>query len=88
MWSAGFQPSGAEPGAYDAVFKEDRVEFTRRDGLLTTTMEVLVSAEDDGEVRRVSIANAGSSVREIDVTSYAELVLGSQAADVAHPAFS
>ena len=50
-------------------------------------MEVLVSAEDDAEVRRVSIANSGDRTREIDVTSYAELVLAPQADDVAHPAF-
>jgi hypothetical protein len=50
-------------------------------------LEVLVSAEDDAEVRRVSIVNSGHRVREIDVTSYAELVLAPQADDVAHPAF-
>ncbi len=87
VWSAGFQPSGAEPDAYTVNFNEDRAEFTRRDGSLTTTLEVLVSAEDDAEVRRVSIENAGSRVREIDVTSYAELALARQADDVAHPAF-
>ena len=87
VWSAGYQPSGVEPDAYDVVFNEDRAEFTRRDGALTTTLEVLVSAEDDAEVRRVSIANSGDGVREIDVTSYTELVLGRQEDDVAHPAF-
>src|SRR5271166_2651026 len=86
-WSAGFQPSGVEPAAYDVVFNEDRAEFTRHDGTLTTTLEVLVSAEDDAEVRRVSITNSGNRAREIDVTSYAELVLAPQADDVAHPAF-
>ena len=86
-WSAGFQPSGVEPAVYDVVFTEDRAEFTRHDGTLTTMLEVLVSAEDDAEVRRVSITNSGNRVREIDVTSYAELVLASQADDVAHPAF-
>jgi cyclic beta-1,2-glucan synthetase len=87
MWSAGFQPSGVEPDAYDVSFNEDRAEFTRHDGTLTTKLEVLVSAEDDAEVRRVSIANSGSRTREIDVTSYAELALAPQADDVAHPAF-
>ena len=87
-WSAGFQPSGVEPDAYDVVFKEDRAEFTRRDGTLTTTLEVLVSAEDAAEVRRVSVGNSGSQVREVEITSYAELALGPQAADVAHPAFA
>ena len=62
--------------------------FTRRDGTLTTTLEVIVSAEDDAEVRRVSITNTGSRSREIEITSYAELVLAPQSADIAHPAFS
>ncbi len=88
VWSAGLQPSSAEPDDYAVTFDEGRAEFVRHDGTLNTTMEVLVSAEDDGEVRRVSISNSGSNVREIDVTSYAELVLASQAADIAHPAFS
>jgi cyclic beta-1,2-glucan synthetase len=88
VWSAGFQPSGVEPNEYDVTFNEDRAEFKRRDGLLTTVMEVLVSAEDDAEVRRISIFNSSSRAREIEVTSYAELVLAPQAADLAHPAFS
>ena len=88
IWSAGFQPSGAEPDAYEVVFNEDRAVLTRRDGSLTTSTEVLVSAEDDAEVRRVTITNSGSWAREIEITSYAELVLAPHADDVAHPAFS
>jgi cyclic beta-1,2-glucan synthetase len=88
VWSAGFQPSGVEPDAYAAVFNEDRVEVTRHDGALTTTLDVLVSGEDDAEVRRVSITNSGARVRDIEVTSYAELVLAPQSADITHPAFS
>jgi cyclic beta-1,2-glucan synthetase len=87
-WSAGFQPSGVEPDVYAVIFDEDRAEITRRDGSLTTTLDVVVSAEDDAEVRRVSITNSGSRPRDIEITSYAELVLAPQTADVAHPAFS
>ena len=47
-----------------------------------------VSPEDDAEVRRVSISNLGNRVREIELTSYAEVVLAPDAADAAHPAFS
>ena len=88
VWSAGYQPSGVEPDAYEVSFYEDRAEFIRRDRALTTTLEVVVSPEDDAEIRRVSITNLGSRTRDIQVTSYAELCLASQAADVAHPAFS
>jgi len=87
VWSAGVQPAAADPDAYEVIFNEDRAELSRRDRTLTTTMEVLVSSEDDAEVRRISIVNHGGRARDIDVTSYAELVLGKQADDVAHPAF-
>ncbi len=88
VWSAGFQPTGREPDNYHVAFNEDRAEFTRQDATLTTTLDVVVSSEVDAEVRRVSVTNNGSRVREIEITSYAELVLAPQAADVAHPAFS
>src|SRR5881296_3670027 len=57
VWSAGHQPTGIEPDAYRVTFFEDRAEFFRRDGAITTTLEVLVSPEDDAEVRRVSVTN-------------------------------
>lgn len=88
VWSAGFQPSGRKPDSYDVSFAEDRAEFIRHDGTITTRLEVIVSSEDDAEVRRVSITNDGTRVREIEVTSYAEIVLAPSAADAAHPAFS
>jgi len=88
VWSAGTQPTGAMPDEYDVAFREDRVEFGRSDGVLATTMEVLISVEDDAEVRRVTISNAGLVARVIDVTSYAEIVLAPQATDTAHPAFA
>jgi cyclic beta-1,2-glucan synthetase len=88
VWSAGHQPSGVEPDRYDVTFTEDRAEFVRHDGPITTTLEVVVSPEDNAEVRRVSVANAGSRTRDIELTSYAELVLAPAAADAAHPVFS
>src|SRR5688500_5748767 len=88
LWSAGWQPSGVEPERYRVTFTEDRAEFVRRDAALHTTLEVVVSPESDAEVRRVSITNAGSRSRDIELTSYAELVLAPAAADTAHPAFS
>ena len=88
LWSAGYQPSGVEPDSYDVTFTEDRAEFVRRDGTITTTLDVLVSPEDNAEVRRVSVANTGSRTRDIELTSYAELVLAPPAADTTHPVFS
>jgi cyclic beta-1,2-glucan synthetase len=88
VWSAGYEPSVAAPDRYAATFTEDRAEIVRRDGAVTTMLEVAVSPEDDVEVRRVSITNHGLREREVELTSYAELVLARQADDMAHPAFA
>ncbi len=88
VWSAGFQPSGVEPETYQVTFTEDRAEFIRKDATITTTLEIVVSPEDDVEVRRLSIANSGYRDREIEVTSYLELVLAPPAADASHQTFS
>ena len=88
VWSAGYQPIGRESEFYEAAFFEDRAEIRRKDGPIRTVMEILVSSEDDAEVRHLSITNEGSGVREIELTSYAEVVLSAPGADTAHPAFS
>lgn len=88
VWSATSQPMAEGAGESDVVFDEDHAEFIRHDVGLTTAMDVIVSGEHDGEVRRVSLTNSGRRTREIELTSYAELVLTTPAADNAHPAFA
>ena len=88
VWSAGYQPTAAVPGRYAAVFTEDRVCITREDGAIGSSLTILVSPEDDAEIRHLSLTNHGQRTVEIEVTSYAELVLAPARADIAHPAFS
>jgi len=88
LWSAGTQPVAGASGTHSAVFSEHQACLTHRQGPLTTTTEIVVSAEDDAEARQVTLTNTGRHAREIDVTSYAELVLAPPASDLAHPAFS
>ncbi len=38
VWSATYQPSGVEPDSYEVTFAEDRAEFTRSDGTITTRL--------------------------------------------------
>ncbi len=88
VWSAGVQPTPVNPGRHHVVFSEHHAAFTHHAQKLTTTTEIVVSAEDDAEARRVTFTNSGRRTRDVDVTSYAELVLAPQSADQAHPAFS
>lgn len=88
VWSAGVQPTRVAADRHRAVFCEHHAAFIHSAHRLTTTTEVVVSAEDDAEARRVTFTNSGRRHREIDVTSYAELVLAPPSSDQAHPAFS
>jgi cyclic beta-1,2-glucan synthetase len=87
VWSAGYQPSGTEADSYEVTYSEDHADFSRRDGSIATGLTIVVSAEHDAEIRRVSLTNLGSRQRHIELTSYAEIALAPQAADAAHPAF-
>ncbi len=87
-WSVAHQPTLKPSENYEAIFSESRVEFRRRDNGIDTHTEIAVSPEDDIELRRVRITNSSRTRRTIDVTSYAEVALASQAADALHPAFS
>ncbi len=87
-WSAGFQPTAVEPDSYQVKFAEDRVRISRTDGSISSMLEVIVSPEDDAELRRLTLTNTGSRARYIEVTSYMEVLLAPVDADIAHPAFS
>ncbi len=88
VWSAAFQPIGTNPKAYEATFTEDKVEFLRRDGKIVTHTEIIVSPEDNVELRRISLSNKGTQEQVLEVTSFMEVVFALSDDDAAHPAFS
>jgi cyclic beta-1,2-glucan synthetase len=88
FWSNTHQPTLKRAETYEAIFSEGRAEFRRRDLDYDTHTEIVVSPEDDIELRRVHIGNRARIRRTIDVTSYAEVVMAAPVADALHPAFS
>lgn len=88
VWSAAFEPLRTRPDSYNVVFAPDKATFTRKDGSLETRTEITISPEDNVEIRKVSIINHGEKVREVEVTSYLEVLLTTVESDLAHPAFS
>jgi len=92
IWSTAHQPTRRRAEQYEAIFSEGRAEFRRRDkgeGFdFDTHTDIVVSPEDDIELRRVRITNRAAERRTIEITSYAEVVLAPAAADALHPAFS
>ncbi len=88
FWSATYQPTLRAAKNYEAIFTQARAEFRQRYGNLEIHTELSVSPEDDVELRRVTLTNHSSTARTIELTSYAEVALATQAADEAHQAFS
>ncbi len=88
FWSATHQPTTKRPDSFEAIFSDARIEYRRRDNDLVAHTEVVVSSEDDIELRRLRISNQSSVRKVIDVTSYGEVVLASPISDALHPAFS
>lgn len=88
FWSSAFHPTLAQPDYYEAIFSKGRVEFRRRDKVYDTHTEIVVSPEDDIELRRMHITNRSRTIKKIDITSYAEVVISSAVADALHQAFS
>jgi cellobiose phosphorylase len=87
VWSTGYQPTAHKPQGYQVTYGLDRAEFRQRVAGIDTRMEVVVSAEEAAELRRVTLTNLTAAPRELELTSYSEVVLAPPAADAAHPAF-
>ncbi|MBC7788646.1 MAG: hypothetical protein H7Z74_01760 [Anaerolineae bacterium] len=88
VWSAAHQPVCATADWYRALLATDRVTFHRRDGDIETRTEIAIVPEDLAEVRRITLTNNSDEPREIELTSYGEIVLAPPDADRAHPAFA
>ena len=87
-WSAGYEPLVRRPSRYDVHAVDGRVVILREDDGIESRLEVCVTPADDVELRRLTVTNASTRLRRLEVTSYLELVLNDLRSDAAHPAFS
>lgn len=88
VWSVTYQPTCVTADFYEVDFAEDRARFSRRDYDISSKLEIIVSPDDSAEVRKITLTNLSEAPRQIELTSYSEIVINSQGADIAHPTFS
>ena len=88
VWSAGYQPICRKEATYQAIFQGSKAEFRLRAFEIDVHTEIVISPEDDVELRSINLTNHSSTRRMIELTSYAEVVMTTPAADSSHPAFS
>ncbi len=88
FWSTMHQPTRRTADSFEAIFSEGRAEFRRREEGIEAYTEIVVSPEDDIELRRLRLRNLSGKQRSIELTTYAEVVIAPAAADAQHMAFS
>lgn len=88
FWSAAFQPTRRKTESHEAIFSNARAEFRARELDFDSHMEIVVSPEDNIELRRLHVTNRAAAAKTLEITTYAEVVLAPAMADAMHPAFS
>jgi cellobiose phosphorylase len=88
IWSNTHQPVRSTERRYTWSFTPDKAEFRRRSGPCETGTEIVISAEDDAEIRRLTLVNTSRKETRLELTSYLELALAPHRTDRAHPAFN
>ncbi len=87
-WSSAYHPVGGEYEDYLTHLALDRVEYRRVEHGIESQTSVIVSPDDDVEIRRIALFNRSGRTRRLMLTSYAELALAPHLADQGHPAFN
>lgn len=87
-WSTTYEPCRKNKESYNTVFSLDKGIFNSKYNDIETSMEVVVSPEDNLDIRKVTLKNVGNVDRKLELTSYMEIVLTTFEADAAHPTFS
>lgn len=88
FWSATYEPCKKENEDYLVDFSIDSSKFSKSEGSIKSELEIVVSPEDNIEIRKLKIKNTSDKIREVELTSYMEVTLTSLASDTAHPSFS
>lgn len=88
FWSATYNPTKTEPDEYQAIFSPHQAEFNRIDGDISSHTAVSLSPNNNLEIRKVTLTNNGTEVKQIEITSYLEVVGDSYLAELSHPAFN
>jgi len=88
LWCNTYHPTDGDVESFCASFTLDRAVFQRIDQGIECQTEMIVSPEDDVEIRRMTLINRSLRTRRLNLTSYIELSLAPHNADRQHPAFN
>ena len=88
VWSFSYHPTCTEPEEYQVIYSPYQAEFKRKDGDITTHTSVSLSPDYNLEIRKVTLTNHGKETKQLEITSYLEVVADSHMAELSHLAFN
>lgn len=88
IWTAGYRQDMPKPDRYSMHFMPDSIKVTRLDGNIETITKTTIVANEPVEIRSMEIRNHGTEEEILEVTSFFEPVISSQAQDISHMAFN
>ncbi len=86
-WSNTYSPTYVKPDKYNVVFASDRITFIRQDENITTKTEIIVTKENNSEIRRITFKNNSSEDKYLEITTYNEPIISRNIEDITHRAF-
>lgn len=87
-WSAAYEPAKKTCDDEYEIFSLDKCLFHKINGSIESNYEIVISSEDNVEIRKIILKNNGDKKRIVEVTSYMEVTLTTFEADIVHPSFS
>lgn len=88
VWSNTYNPTKTDPDEYKVTFSLDQAEFKRIDSDISTHTLMNLSPNHRLEFRKVTLTNHGSENKQIELTSYMEIVSDTYLSELSHPAFN
>ena len=88
LWCNTYSPLDVMPSQYRVSFASDKVSFLRVDGDIETKTEVTVLKDYFAEIRRFTFTNNGAVDVDLEITSYAEVVIAPKEEDASHRVFN
>lgn len=88
FWSTAYHPTRKDTEDYQVVFSPHQAEFKRRDGDISADMIVSLNADHNFEIRKVALTNHANQEKQLEVTSFLEVVDDAYLAELSHPAFN
>ena len=88
IWSATYAPLDTMPEGYRVSFASDKIRFLRSDNGIETCTDITVLKEQNAEIRRYTFTNSTTEDVDLELTTYAEIVLAPRGEDENHRVFN